>query len=116
MIFKGITKSFSLKNEDQYNTIGAFWDEMSEIYGLENLRGLGYEWSRGEIKYAIGLIDGDIDGYNLKIELPDEGWVTVNGKTDLLKEIYDRIYSDGALKYEIETFKNDGSCRIDYYR
>ena len=26
MIFKGITKSFSLKNEDQYNTIGAFWD------------------------------------------------------------------------------------------
>ena len=116
MIFKGITKGFLLKNEDQYNTIGAFWDEMSAIYGLENLRGLGYEWSSCEIKYAIGTIEGEIDGYNLEIELPDDGWVTVNGKTDSLKEIYDRIYLDGALKYEIETFKEDGSCTIKYYR
>ena len=39
MIFIGISREFSLKDEDQYNTIGAFWDEMSLIYGLENLQG-----------------------------------------------------------------------------
>ena len=39
MIFKGISKEFSLLNEDQYNTIGEFWDEMALLYGLENLQG-----------------------------------------------------------------------------
>ena len=48
MIFIGISRDFSLKNEDQYNTIGAFWDEMSELYGLESLQGLGYKWDAGE--------------------------------------------------------------------
>ena len=116
MTFKGITKSFSLLNEDQYNTIGAFWDQMTELYGLENLRGLGYEWSNGEIKYAIGLIDGDIDGYNLTIDLPDDGWTVAYGETECLKEMYDLIYRDGALRYEIETFSEDGRCRVEYYR
>ena len=49
MTFTGITKDFSLLDEDQYNTIGAFWDELSAIYGLENLHGLGYKWKNGEI-------------------------------------------------------------------
>ena len=40
MLFKGISKEFSLLKEDQYNTIGAFWDEMSLLYGLENLQGV----------------------------------------------------------------------------
>ena len=72
MIFTGISRAFSLFNEDQYNTIGAFWDEMAAIYGLENLRGLGYLWSGGKIFYAIGLKNGDIEDYDLRIELPDE--------------------------------------------
>ena len=37
MKFIGITRDFSLINENQYATIGAFWDELSELYGLENL-------------------------------------------------------------------------------
>lgn len=41
MKFIGIRKVFSTKNEEQYSTIGAFWDEMSAIYGRENLMGLG---------------------------------------------------------------------------
>ena len=49
MIFKGIFKRFSLLNEEQYNTIGAFWDEMEELYGLENLQGLGYKWAGNTI-------------------------------------------------------------------
>ena len=116
MIFKGISKEFSLKNEEQYNTIGEFWDKFSHIYGLENLRGLGYKWEKGIISYAIGLKVGDIRDYNLCIELPDDGWVTFDGETENLKEIYDNIYKLGALKYEIETFDRNGKCRIKYYR
>ena len=60
MFFKGISREFSLQNEDQYNTIGAFWDEMALLYGLENLQGLGYKWAGDKIFYAIGLKIGDI--------------------------------------------------------
>ena len=116
MIFRGISKSFSLSGEAQYETIGAFWDNMEELYGLENLRGLGYLWQGGQIHYAIGLKSGDIEGYNFEIALPDCGWTAVSGKTDELKDIYDEIYKSGALKYEIEEFYTDGSCEIKYYR
>ena len=116
MLFKGITRQFSLMNEDQYNTIGAFWDEMSDLYGLESLQGLGYLWENGMISYAIGLKDGDIPEYNFSIELPECGWTTVKGKTDDLKQIYDEIYRDGRLDYEIESFYDNGECEIKYYR
>ena len=116
MIFTGISRTFSLVGEGQYDTIGAFWDEMAAKYGLENLRGLGYGWRGETMEYAIGLKAGEIDGCNASIVLPDEDWQTVSGRTDDLKELYDKIYKDGALKYEIETFTNDGRCRIEYYR
>lgn len=116
MRFTGIAKDFSLLNEDQYNTIGDFWDEMATLYGLENLQGLGYKWTNNKIHYAIGLKIGDIKGYNVCVELPDDNWEIVDGKTDNLKTIYDEIYKLGRLKYEIETFFEDGSCRIKYHR
>ena len=116
MIFNGISRVFKLTNEEQYETIGRFWDELALIYGLENLRGLGYKWENVEISYAIGLKNGDIEGYNLSISLPDEGWVNANGKTEHLKELYDEIYKSGRLTYEIETFFEDGRCEISYYR
>ncbi len=116
MLFKGISKEFSLQNEDQYNTIGDFWDEMALLYGLENLQGLGYKWAGGKIHYAIGLKVGEIKDYNLCIELPDAGWTVIEGDTDNLKDIYDEIYKSGALKYEIETFTENGKCQIKYYR
>ena len=116
MVFKGIAKVFSLKNEDQYNTIGKFWDDMAEVYGLESLIGLGYKWEKGEIYYAIGLKNGEIEDANLKAELPDDGWTTVHGLTDDLKKIYDEIYKDGALRLELESFTEDGRCEIKYLR
>ncbi len=116
MIFKGISKEFSLLNEDQYNTIGDFWDEMALLYGLESLQGLGYKWAGGKIHYAIGLKVGEIKDYNLCIELPDAGWTVIEGDTDNLKDIYDEIYKSGALKYEIEIFTENGTCKIKYYR
>ena len=89
---------------------------MSLLYGLENLQGLGYEWKDGKIYYAIGLINGIIKDANFTIELPDDGWIVAHGKTDNLKAIYDEIYKNGPLKYEIETFTNDVNCQIKYYR
>ena len=116
MVFVGIAKTFDLTDEQQYETIGTFWDEMAAIYGLENLQGLGYRWENDQISYAIGLKDGWINGYNLNIALPDTGWILVKGKTDNLKPMYDEIYKGGILQYEIETFYEDGSCEIRYYR
>ena len=116
MKFIGILKEFSLKNEEQYNTIGDFWDELSVIYGMENLQGLGYKWENNTIYYAIGLKKGIIENSNFTVELPDYDWTEVNGETDNLKEIYDEIYKNGKLKYEIETFTEDGKCKIKYYR
>ena len=116
MIFTGVSKVFSTENEAQYETIGAFWDGMSEKYGLENLRGLGYNWTDNSIEYLIGLKDGIIDQADCEVELPDDGWITVCGKTAELSRIYNRIYEDGSLTYEIETFTEAGDCEIRYYR
>jgi predicted transcriptional regulator YdeE len=116
MIFNGISKKFSLINEEQYKTIGAFWDEMAAIYGLENLQGLGYNWNGNSMEYAIGLKNGNIKGYNLSIVLPDGDWIVAKGETDSLKELYDEIYKSGALTYEIETFCENGECCVKYYR
>ncbi len=116
MEFKGISKTFSTIGEKQYETIGAFWDELSRMYGRKNLRGLGYNWTDTSIEYVIGLIEGDIDGQNVSITLPDNGWNCVQGRTEKLGEIYSDIYKDGPLKYEIEMFDDDGNCKIEFYR
>lgn len=72
MEFKGISRTFSTVGEKQYETIGEFWNEMSRIYGRENLRGLGYNWTDTSIEYVIGLIDGDMEGSNIDVILPDD--------------------------------------------
>lgn len=116
MLFNGISRVFNLSDDCQYEDIGQFWDEMAMLYGLENLRGLGYAWQDNTMFYAIGLKEGNIKGYNVCILLPDEGWSTMKGQTDCLKTIYDEIYQDGCLQYEIEMFYEDGTCEIIYYR
>ena len=116
MLFTGISREFDLTNQQQYDTIGQFWNEMAVLYGLENLQGLGYRWHDGRISYAIGLKTGHIPSHDLQITLPDEGWTTIAGKTDCLMDIYDEIYQAGPLRYEIETFHEDGQCQIQYYR
>jgi hypothetical protein len=67
------------------------------------------------MSYAIGLKDGDVEGCNVQISLPDDGWKYMKGQTDCLKEMYDEIYQNGRLQYEIELFYEDGSCEISYY-
>ncbi len=114
--FYGVSREFSTKNEEQYQTIGAFWDEMSAKYGLEKLQGLGYSWTEDTITYAIGLKDDMLDDYDVEIWLPENGWKAVKGRTEDLGRIYDSIYRDGSLTYEIETFSSDGNCEICFYR
>lgn len=60
MKFVGIKRVFSTKNEGQYATIGAFWNEMSAKYGVDNLMGLGCNWTDNSIEYVIGLKNGMI--------------------------------------------------------
>ena len=64
----------------------------------------------------LTLKQGIIDGYNAEIELPKTGWKVKNGKTVNLSQIYDSIYKDGNLKYEVETFDRNGNCKIFYIR
>ena len=104
MLFKGIGKTFSTENDRQFETIGVFWDEFAAKYGRENLQGLGYGWTNRSIEYVIGLIDGLIDGADRTVELPDLG------------KIYEKIYQESRLKYEIERFTDNGDCEITYYR
>lgn len=80
MKFIGIRKVFSTINEEQYNTIGAFWDEMSALYGREKLVGLGCNWTKDSIEYVIGLKEGILPNSNYEIELPEE-WMIIKGNT-----------------------------------
>lgn len=116
MRFTGITRTFSTENEQQYETIGAFWAEMERKYDCALLHGLGYNWTAETIEYVIGLTNGAAEGSNCTVILPDEGWVEVRGRTEDLSRIYDRIYADGALTYEIESFDAEDNCRILYSR
>jgi len=115
MKYIGIRRVFSTQNEEQYTTIGAFWDEMSGIYGREKLMGLGCNWTGNSIEYVIALKEGIISDANYEIELPDK-WIEAVGRTEELSFIYDEIYKDGPLLYEIEEFDDDGNCRIRYCR
>ena len=116
MLFRGIGRTFSTENDQQYETIGAFWDELAAKYGRENLQGLGYGWKERSIEYIIGLIYGEIDGADRAVKLPDTGWVTVRGRTADLGKIYEKIYREGRLEYEIERFTDSGDCEIMYCR
>lgn len=116
MVFCGISRVFSTVNGQQYEAIGQFWDELSKEYGRSNLRGLGYHWTADTIEYVIGYKEGTIPGANCRVELPDIGWATAEGETARLGQLYEEIYRSGPLLYEIETFDQDGRCRVQYCR
>ena len=119
MLFSGLSKVFSTIGERQYDEIGAFWDAMSACYGMETLQGLGYRWTEDTITYVIGFKNGALPSEAAysgavyqQIQLPDAGWLQFAGRTEELPQLYDRIYADGALEYEIEEFFENGDCRI----
>ena len=120
MFFKGYSKVFSTKDNEQYKLIGDFWDEMTLKYRIDDLRGLGFNWTDTTIEYAIGFKNNQkFNCSNLhwkEIVLPDVGWEKVEGKIENLENIYNDIYKISALEYEIEMFNADGTCNILYIR
>lgn len=128
MKLTGYQLEFDCKNEQQYESIGRFWDDMSAAYGRENLFGVGYGWHDDIICYLIGhdtpdmlLADRQIEKLYegielLTLELPDEGWVRYAGETGQLSRLYGEIYAQGSPLYEIERFFENGSCEIMIYR
>ena len=62
------------------------------------------------------IFDGEIGGADRTLTLPDTGWVTVQERTADLGKIYEKIYQEGRLEYEIERFTDSGDCEIMYCR
>lgn len=129
MKFYGISKTFSTVNEGQYKSIGEYWDFFSSAYGRKNIKGLGYNWRNGtSIEYVMGLVDRkpefDLEFIQKKypdciykeIELPDDGWERYVGRTEDIGAMYGKIYEDGPLTYEIESFDDEGNCTLDITR
>ncbi len=124
MIFNGISCRFSTVNSMQYESIGEYWDFFSNIYGRENIKGLGYNWSTDSIEYVIGLIDEELsfdlskiqktypNAIYKKIRLPEHEWKHYRGKTEYLGQMYEEIYNEGILTYEIESFTDEGTWEI----
>ena len=124
MFFSGFGKVFSTVGDSQYETIGAFWDEMSSRFGRENLRGLGCHWTADSIEYLIGLRKGALSddeplpegAAHRELILPDHNWTVYTGKTSELDQMYGAIYQNGPLDFEIETFADDGNCEVHIFR
>ena len=106
------SRTFSTENDCQFETIGAFWDELAAKYGRANLQGLGYVWTDRSIEYVIGLKDGEIDGADRTVELPDTGWVTVRGRENFSSpteaEIQEHHGKEGSVYHSTEILKGQG--------
>jgi len=127
MVFYGVKIRFDCTNNQQYKSIGDFWKFMTDAYPTFTLKGVGCNWSNDSFDYIIGDFaapDFDMDKIkehftaadNVEINLPDKGWKTYMGKTQELSKLYDEIYKDGALDYEIEEFFQNDDCKISICR
>lgn len=128
MRFCGISRVFSTENEIQYENIGQYWDDFASLYGREAIKGLGFNWAEHSTEYVLGTIDHALpfdmeklrekypDCVYKEVELPDSGWKAYAGQTEDLSDMYGKIYQEGPLKYEIESFFEDGSFFLEIYR
>ena len=89
---------------------------MAAKHGRANLQGLGYGWMDRSIEDVIALVDGEMDGADRAVELPENGWMTVRGRTADLAENCKTICREGGLQLEIERFKENGDCVVTYCR
>lgn len=124
MVFKGYSLRFSTLGGRQYEDIGRYWDFFAGLCGRENLLGLGLNWEENSLEYVMGVREGCPlpepaqvagaypDARLREVLLPEEGWLEYTGRTEALGALYEAIYRDGPLEYEIEAFGEDGSCRL----
>lgn len=125
LTFIGIGKKFSIIGEDQYNTIGRFWDLMSDFTNKDDLIGFGCNWTKTDMEYYIGFIH-DIDYRNIlnnlnfkmknlkikKFKLDTKDWILYKGKTKNINKMYDFIWTDKVVTSELEFFTNNGNCYL----
>ncbi|WP_070000980.1 hypothetical protein [Cellulosilyticum sp. I15G10I2] len=128
MRFNGILIRFDCTNNQQFDAIGEFWNFMTQLYSKAELKGLGFNWANNSFDYVIGEFEGKYDysfdiisqtypgSKNVVVELPDHGWRTYTGKLEDIANIYEAIYREGALDYEIEEFDLKGNCKISILR
>jgi len=123
MILQGIQIRFDCANGEQFEAIGAFWDAMRVLFPDRTLSGVGYGWENDTLCYLIGTEDGlpagtetigqqFPDAEYTVLHLPDDGWKRYTATADTLDVLYEEIYRDGPLTYEIERFDADGRAEI----
>lgn len=124
----GVQIRFGCKNGEQFEAIGAFWDEMRALCPGADLLGVGFGWENDTLCYLIGTESGVPENaaqvlaerfpgaVNAEIRLPDSGWKAYTATADTLDMLYAEIYKDGLLDYEIERFAADGKAEIRVWR
>lgn len=129
MIFRGIKVTFLLENERQYVDIAKFWSIMEKYYDVNKLSGLGFNWTDTTMDYVIGFRDNSMTAAELdKIKpyfrsaeyviklLPKDNWKKHIGHVSQIKEKYNELWKAGAIKYEIETFDEEGNMKLLIHR
>ena len=128
MIFKGVKIRFDCKNNQQFTGIGEFWKHMRDLYPNDSLKGVGCNWDNDCLDYIIGdfvtarnynmcaTIECYPNAEYVEIDLPDKGWQIYHCRINELASLYDEIYKDGALDYEIEEIDAYGNCKISILR
>ncbi|MCL1927776.1 MAG: hypothetical protein FWG07_03150 [Treponema sp.] len=128
MKFTGVLRKFDCSNNKQFNDIGEFWDFMSKIIDKNKLKGLGFNWENNYFDYIIGDLKEEIDfsmdlilntypdSKIVTVDLPDNGWKIYKGKIKEIKNIYEKIYRDGPLDYEIEEIDAKGNFKVSIIR
>ena len=111
-IFYGTERRFKVdENYSQMKHIGKFIGQMRKKYPDVPFKALGYELDGDTMAYSLGMLNvrPDINEKITEVKLPDGGWedfsCPFNDKG--IQGLYDRIWADGALDYEIETIDGD---------
>ena len=128
MKFTGVLRRFDCSNNKQFNDIGEFLDLMSKIIDKNEIKGLGFNWQNNHLDYIIGDLKEEFN-YSIDIilktyptskivtvDLPDNGWKIYQGKLKDIKNIYEKIYRDGPLDYEIEEIDTKGNFKVSILR
>lgn len=129
MTLDGINVKVSIENKEQYDSLNQLWTILEQYYDCEDIFGLGYGWDNDSMNYLIGINRGMINenalkeikeefpsAENKRITVPTDGWKTYRGSTWELQDLYSIIWEEGEVIYELESFTNDGKCKILIYR
>lgn len=118
MKFYGVRKVVGCdSNYSQFLAIDDFWDQMIAKYPGMAFLCLGFNWGQDSFEYCIGKLDDNWAEDLESIEIPDDGWREFEcpRNDDEITEMYQQIWNDGKLDYEIEERLEDTlKVRVHY--